>query len=95
MHGNQVGVQEEGEADLYEDLSEFIRIFKRVLGLADSATSLLLRQQDCLPPLALLRQTLADHRPLLAAYNFVLPDPDPHRKYLRPHAAPTSVSSAD
>jgi hypothetical protein len=82
------------EAQVCDDLSAFIQLFKRILGLMEAAAATLQRTGDCLPLLERIRTALELIDPLLLRYasaNTPLPLPP---TYPSPHSAPSTAPSA-
>lgn len=64
--------QDCSELNLYDDLSEFIKIFNKILGQVDAITHLVIRREDPAPQLKNLRDTLLSHNQLIDSYHFEL-----------------------
>jgi len=64
--------QDSSELNLYDDLSEFIKIFNKILNQIDSITYLLIRGEDCELQIKHLRETLLSHNQLIESYHFEL-----------------------
>jgi hypothetical protein len=68
------------EATLYEDLTDFIKIFKNVMTTAETLTFLIAKSEECTHTLRTLKELLGQNHSLINSYNYELDDSSPHRK---------------
>ena len=77
--GNFLTTDHEQEADLYDDLSQFIKIFKKIMNLSIEIMDLL---EDESPMIQInqLKEIPEIHKVITEHYNYKLDEDSPHKK---------------
>lgn len=79
MSGREERFGQPGEAQFYDDLSLFIRLFKKIVTGVEQLAGLVQSQEDCSDHLRELKCILSEQEDLVDQYSYPLSSQSPHR----------------